>query len=1383
MKIITFFVSSTFADMHFERDYLRREVFPHLNEIYNPKNVYIQFIDLRTGIYSYNNENEIAAATKILKVCSSEISRSRPYFIGLIGNRYGSIPNDEAYDLFYKGLENELQENLGSENVNSITDIEIQLELKHKDFSTGHSLFYFRKESSYAGMSPEEYSKYSENDSVKVDRLNALKDFIHASAEGYCFEYALKWVEDDGGNGYFTDEGSKWKKHIIEQLTAIIERESREDSIVKGEFKDDYGHLTSFILNRSLNFISSQESENLLNDFREAQGIHILYGRSGIGKSAMMCYLYNKGARENSILLFHAAGTHPYSDNLFRVLKRWCVQILDETGCNKNEKDKILEEREETEIIKCFKRLVSNCNKRIICILDSLDSMQMVPALESLEFIDEKKMYALLTTTDTSFLNIAEHRKVVVKELLPFSQYAADALLLEKLPESVKKKLLQIKDNDGNFAYESPLWLNLALFVLNSLCIDDFNEINNDKTEKSGEKKLENYLSSIADNFSGDAGELFLYLIDFIFRNAEKELIENILLYLSVSYYGLRELDLAQLIGDKFSNLSFAYLRRFFSFALLESGNEKRWKLSHNIFVEAIKRRRDKDCIRRIHCHIAEYLMSLNYNDPLRLTTSFAHLIDANRENDACNVLLDMQYIEAKIANGFFNELLREMEIAADLNISSTNKEFVAVVQKVLSRNYQYINKHTGCYPQAAFQVLMNISDVKNTISKEYIQRWTEWNDSENRPWLEFMENKESTTLSHNIKLDMLARISGYSFSDSKRFLAYYSKLHFPTGNEKDLSDCYELKVYDTKERVYLALEYPDIQSLCDIPPKNIECPDKYRELYEKYFHYVENELPLIRKRSPIEILDAALNSKHKPLTQAQRREMVEKKRQKRIAEAYKFLGDGWKESYKCGRIWDMLWLNDNVLLASVSGNRVWGWDVTTKRMIINIQLGNIDKNGKIYRWDQISAASLEKIDDRHFAVGDAMCNIHIFEFEKGECRKGVSLTCDRQVIAIRKIDKEHLFISYNNGNSERFNISNNTTSFYPAPKEPYYCNFVAGIELSCNKKYAAVFYESACIAIWDLMSGKLMQLFKSGNALFVGMAWGEDDECLYVSDNEKGSGYIYKISVHSGTREVVKQFPTPVCWLKEYDENNYTIFVKGRIYKMPKSFEIPSIENTDSLLGYSYEFENKVLVATNEGLRMYNVRTSKEIKKKIFNWYELRDFTRLPSIRIIISPDNTKALVIVDESFLLMFDTANLDLMWKQRIIAYRTFFSYDSKLILVDDLKTPEYGRGTIILNSDTGNVEYESNEEHGLDAEDVLSQYNDENPATKKNPPSRIERSDILPRLRNNDVVEVTKGEKILLYSHVRLFALYDCGEETSVLSPNWARPVKVRFRNVK
>jgi len=134
-RVIRVFISSTFRDMMRERDLLVKEVFPELRRKCAKRFVTFTEVDLRWGITEAQaNEGQV------LPLCLAEIERSRPYFIGILGERYGWIPNTVPPEV----LANEpwIQEHIGQRT--SVTELEILHGVLRDPKMAGHSFFYFR---------------------------------------------------------------------------------------------------------------------------------------------------------------------------------------------------------------------------------------------------------------------------------------------------------------------------------------------------------------------------------------------------------------------------------------------------------------------------------------------------------------------------------------------------------------------------------------------------------------------------------------------------------------------------------------------------------------------------------------------------------------------------------------------------------------------------------------------------------------------------------------------------------------------------------------------------------------------------------------------------------------------------------------------------------------------------------------------------------------------------------------------------------------------------------------------------------------------------------------------------------------------------------------
>ena len=113
-RIVKVFISSTFRDFQRERDELVKKTFPALRDHCARRHIVFVDIDLRWGI-----TEEQAEAGEILPICLAEIDNCRPFFIGLLGERYGWVPGHIPGELIQR------QPWLREHQESSITELEI----------------------------------------------------------------------------------------------------------------------------------------------------------------------------------------------------------------------------------------------------------------------------------------------------------------------------------------------------------------------------------------------------------------------------------------------------------------------------------------------------------------------------------------------------------------------------------------------------------------------------------------------------------------------------------------------------------------------------------------------------------------------------------------------------------------------------------------------------------------------------------------------------------------------------------------------------------------------------------------------------------------------------------------------------------------------------------------------------------------------------------------------------------------------------------------------------------------------------------------------------------------------------------------------------------
>ena len=165
------FVSSTFRDMQAERDELVKRVFPQIRHLCEQRGVAWSEVDLRWGV-----TDEQKSEGDVLPICLAEIDRTRPYFIGLVGQRYGWVPDEIPAVLATEmGW-------LTDDPGRSVTELEILHGVLNDPIAAGQAFFYLRDPHWLEGMAASDRTMFVEDQPDGTRRLDELRSRLHDSA-------------------------------------------------------------------------------------------------------------------------------------------------------------------------------------------------------------------------------------------------------------------------------------------------------------------------------------------------------------------------------------------------------------------------------------------------------------------------------------------------------------------------------------------------------------------------------------------------------------------------------------------------------------------------------------------------------------------------------------------------------------------------------------------------------------------------------------------------------------------------------------------------------------------------------------------------------------------------------------------------------------------------------------------------------------------------------------------------------------------------------------------------------------------------------------------------------------------------------------------------
>ncbi|MDK9701294.1 MAG: DUF4062 domain-containing protein [bacterium] len=308
LRMIRVFISSTFNDMHEERNELVKFIFPELRKICERRHVTWGEVDLRWGI-----PDEAKAEGKVLPICLEEIKRCRPYFIGILGERYGWIPETLPFDLVEK--EHWLRKYAGR----SVTELEILHGVLENPAMKNHAYFYFRDPKYISKKPTSEQNKFRDTDAQAVKRSQKLKDLKERIRQS-------KFpVQENYPNP------KAFGQLVLEDFKQLIDKLYPEDQIPDALTREASEHEV-FAESRRRLYIGGEKYSERLNKFvAGTEQPLVVLGESGSGKSALLAnwVAHYREHHPNEFVMQHFIGATGASADWTTMVRR----IIDE--CNR----------------------------------------------------------------------------------------------------------------------------------------------------------------------------------------------------------------------------------------------------------------------------------------------------------------------------------------------------------------------------------------------------------------------------------------------------------------------------------------------------------------------------------------------------------------------------------------------------------------------------------------------------------------------------------------------------------------------------------------------------------------------------------------------------------------------------------------------------------------------------------------------------------------------------------------------------------------------------------------------------------------------------------------------------------------------------------------
>ncbi len=262
------FISSTFRDLQEERDHLVKKIFPEVRARCRERGVTFTEVDLRWGVTDAD-----VTSGRVVRTCLEEIDRTRPYFIGIIGDRYGFVPqvseisSDSDLGRQYPWIRDAVAAGA------SLTDLEFRHGALNSNASredAGRAIFYTRQ-------------RLHERDVADPDRLKLAGLERRVRGRGY------------GVRGYQSAE--KLGELVRQDLLEILDRDFGQ-AVPPTPLEAERMRHEAFAESRRHAYLPNPEYVERLNAHAGSEDAPlVIYAPSGTGKSSLVAYWAN-GYRE-----------------------------------------------------------------------------------------------------------------------------------------------------------------------------------------------------------------------------------------------------------------------------------------------------------------------------------------------------------------------------------------------------------------------------------------------------------------------------------------------------------------------------------------------------------------------------------------------------------------------------------------------------------------------------------------------------------------------------------------------------------------------------------------------------------------------------------------------------------------------------------------------------------------------------------------------------------------------------------------------------------------------------------------------------------------------------------------------------------------------------